>query len=123
MEGEEEGGGWKEGGEERREEIGRRSKVVSQALKVVQSIASQKQWATCVCVCMYKGITSLACIINTFLVQSNPPWSRMWPLSALLFLKTRPHSGHSTGCTGLGEERGGKGIAALLLQGSKTWSQ
>ena len=39
--------------------------------------------------------------IHTFLVQSNPPCNLMCPLRALLFLKERPHSGHSTDWTGL----------------------
>ena len=40
---------------------------------------------------------------NTFLVQSNPPCSRICPLRALLFLKCLPHSGQSTGWLDLQE--------------------
>ena len=52
-------------------------------------------------------IMSMYVFTPTFLVQSKPPCSLIWPLRALLFLKERPHSGQSTGCRDL-QEGGGR---------------
>ena len=74
-----------------------RGSADSQPIRYAKPVWAVSNWFNFVYLSIYPFM-----YLSTFFVQSNPPCSLMCPLRALLFLNSRPHSGHSTGWDGLG---------------------